>query len=181
MDMAEFPDVRLPSASEGPSIKKVNYTHDAVIDQILAQPGITQKQLAAQFGYTQAWLSIVMSSDAFRERLVERKAEVVDPTLTITIEERLRGITTRGLEVLQEKLSVPAPDVSDNLVLKAIELGAKGLSVGGFGPQKVEVPPQAIAAEERLTRLAERLGRFVRVAREEVTVDAEIVQESQAA
>ena len=32
------------------SIQKLNYSHDAVIDQIIAQPGISNNELAAMFG-----------------------------------------------------------------------------------------------------------------------------------
>ncbi len=176
MDMADLPDV--PRGAQPP--KKVNYTHDAVIDQIIARPGISQGQLAQMFGYTQSWLSVVMSSDAFRERLAERRGEVVDPAITASVEERFRAVTLRSLEVLQEKLSQPAQNVPDNLALRAMELGARGLQVGGFGGAKIEVT-QVSSGEDRLARLAERLGSFVRQAREPETLDAEIVQESQAA
>ena len=132
-------------------IAKVRYTHDAMIDQILANPAISQNELAATFGYTPAWVSLVMSSDAFRERLAERRGEVVDPALTASVEERFRAMTVRSLEVLQEKLSQPATAIPDNLVLKAVELGAKGLGVGGNAPAPAPLP------EDRLERLAGRL------------------------
>ncbi len=32
---------------------KLRYTHEAVIDMILAEPGVSQGKLAATFGYTQ--------------------------------------------------------------------------------------------------------------------------------
>ncbi len=142
-----------PRPSSKAVIAKVNYTHDAMIDMLISNPRITQGELAAHFGYRQAWVSMVMSSDAFRERLAQRREELVDPSLRLGLEERFRAMTTRSLEVLQEKLEVPAHQVPDNLVLKAIELGAKGLGLGG------NAPPQAPRESEgdRLDRLAGRL------------------------
>ena len=55
-------------------LKKISYTHDAIIDAIIASPGVSQGELAKEFGYTQTWLSIMIGSDAFQSRLTERKA-----------------------------------------------------------------------------------------------------------
>jgi hypothetical protein len=114
------------------ALKKVRYTHEAMIDIILANPGVHQNQLANHFGYSPAWISTVMQTDAFRTKMEERGAEVIDPVLRATIRERFMALTARSLEVLQEKLS--KPDVSmipDNLALRAAELGAKALGYGG--------------------------------------------------
>lgn len=130
--------------------KRVSYTHDAMIDMILAQPNISAATLASAFDRTPQWVSLVRSSDAFRERLIARRKEIVDPAVAATIDERFRAVTARSLEILQEKLAQPATSVPDNLVLKAVELGAKALAVGGNAP-----PPAP--AEGHLDRLAQRL------------------------
>ena len=137
---------------EGRAIQKVRYSHDAMIDAILADPSISQMRLAQMFGYTAGWVSLVMSSNAFRERYIARRAELVDPRITATMEERFQAITARSLEVLQEKLSAPASVVPDALALKAAELGAKALGLGGNAP-----PPPVIVAPDYLDRLASRL------------------------
>jgi hypothetical protein len=129
---------------------KIRYSHDAMIDLIIAQPGISQNALAVKFGYTPAWVSTIMSSDAFKARLANRREEVVDPALTLSLEERFRGLTERSLAVLAEKLSKPSDQVPDGLALKAVELGAKALGVGGDAP-----PPQVPV--DHLNTLAQRL------------------------
>lgn len=129
-------------------IQTLSYTHDAMIDLIIAEPAISQAQLAAHFGYTPAWICQVVNSDAFQAMLAKRRAEVINPELSASVEERFRAVTSRGLQVLQEKLSLPASAVPDNLALKAVELGAKALAVGGNAPPE---PPG------RLERLASRL------------------------
>jgi hypothetical protein len=55
-----------------------------------------------------------------------------------------------SLEKLQEKLSRPSADIPDQLLLKAVELGAKMKGEGGFAPP-------AAPMENRLDMLAERL------------------------
>lgn len=141
----------LPAARPGTptmgNLRKISYTHDAMIDLIVADPTLTQGQLAARFGYTQAWVSNIMASDAFQARLAERRKEVIDPTLMATVEERIRALTIRATEVLMDKLH--QPQVSDTVALRAFELGAKGMGLGGNAPQKI-VPVD-------LSHLAERL------------------------
>jgi predicted nucleic acid-binding protein len=122
-----------------------------MIDMIIAEPHISQGQLAVRFGYTQAWVSTIMSSDAWKARLANRREEIVDPALTMTLEEKFRGLTERSLEVLAQKLAQPIQQIPDNLALRAAELGAKALGVGGNAPPAP--PPPA----DYLLGLADRL------------------------
>lgn len=134
------------------AIQRVKYTHDALIDMIIANPAVSQGQLAAQFGYTQGWLSRVMNSDAFQARLAARKMEVVDPQLVLSIDEKLRALASKSLDVVLDKLSVTQnPDTA----LKALEVTSKAL---GYGARQqnlnvqqnfvVALPPKAASAEE---------------------------------
>lgn len=129
----------------------MKYTHDAMIDLVVSDPWISQNQIAAHFGYTPAWVSIIFSSDAFRERLEQRKQELIDPTIRASIEERLRAVVSRSLDVLAEKLAQPAKSVPDNLALRALEYGAKGLGLG----QQQQAPVHVHA--DHLNILANRL------------------------
>jgi hypothetical protein len=129
----------------------VRYSHEAMIDMLVAEPWISQNELAARFGYTAAWVSTIMTSDAFKARLEMRKDEVVDPALRLSMEERFKAVTTKSLEVLMEKLAQPASFVPDNLALRAAELGAKSLGMGQ--QQQVQVTPPA----DHLDKLADRL------------------------
>ena len=132
---------------------KLRYSHEAVIDMIIAKPGISQNTMAAMFGYTPGWLSTVMGSDAFKARLAERREEIVDPALKMGLEERFRAMTEKSLEVLQAKLSeANVGSIPDNLVLRAAELGAKALGIGGNAP-----PAPAAIPLDHLEGLAGRL------------------------
>lgn len=109
------------------AIQKVGITHDAIIDAILANPGISQKQLAEMFGYTQPWLSRIMSSDPFHIRLAARKTELVDPTLSITLNEKIAALAADSLDIIHEKLhSTRNPDIA----FKALDLSARALGLG---------------------------------------------------
>jgi hypothetical protein len=130
-------------------LQKCSYTHEAMIDLIIKNPEMSQNQLAAHFGYTPGWISNVLASDAFQALMASRREEIIDPELKASIEERFRALVIQSLKVLSEKLNKVNP--SDNVALRAAELGAKALGVGGHAP-----PPPA-PPSDRLARLAERL------------------------
>ena len=149
-------------------IAKVRYSHDGMIDMIVQNPWISQNDLAHQFGYTAAWVSTIMQSDAFQARMAARREEIVDPMLKVTLEERFKAMVTRSLEVLQQKLSAPAACVPDDLVLKAVGLGAKALGLGGNAP-----PPVVAPVADRLEILAHRLIELQTRTNEAKMVDVE--------
>jgi len=130
-------------------LDKIKYSHTDMIDAIIANPGISQGALAARYGYTQGWISNVMASDAWKSAMAARRAEMVDPILHATISERFEGMARLSLDRLQQKLE--APQVSDQIVLKAVELGAKALGIGG------NAPPLPSPPTDHLAQLAQRL------------------------
>jgi len=133
-------------------VGKVRYTHDAMIDMIVENPWVSQNELAVRFGYTPAWVSVVMASDVFKEKLALRRTELVDPAIQATLKERFEAVVARSLSVLQEKLAAPSSVVPDQLALRAAELGAKALGLGGNAP-----PPAPTLPSNHLELLAARL------------------------
>jgi hypothetical protein len=155
----------------GKQLTKIRYTHDAMIDLLVANPGISQNALAAHFGYTPPWISTIMATDLFQERLHQRREELVNPAVAASINERFKAVVFRSLEVLTEKLSAPVSQIPDNLALRAVELGAKGLAVGGFGGGvSINLPSPAT---DNLERLAGRLLELQGAIRGQRTVNAE--------
>jgi len=118
------------------TLKRVSYTHDAMCDLIIGCPAISQGQIAAHFGYTQAWVSRIINSDAFQMRLAIRKSELIDPTLVLSIEEKLRVLTSASLDVLIDKL---AATKSTEIATKGLEIGVKAL---GYGARQQNVTVQ---------------------------------------
>ncbi len=140
---------------KGPSLGpgKCNYTHKALIDLMVAHPELSQRQMAKVFDYTEAWLSTIVCSDAFQAMLAQRREEIVDPVLRLTVEERFKACVNRSFEVLMEKMSGPANMVSDQVAIRVAEMGGKILAVKAANG----TPGPALPPGERLKVLAGRL------------------------
>lgn len=115
----------------GTRLKKVRYSHEAMIDVLIAEPTISQNELAVRFERSVAWTSIVLGSDSFQAALAKRREELTDPFLIATIEERFRGLATQSLEVIADSLSKTR---NCDLALKALDISAKALGFGARGP-----------------------------------------------
>jgi hypothetical protein len=130
-------------------IAKTSYTHAALVDAIIMNPSISQKDLAAHFGFTQGWLSRILRSDAVREMIAARKAELIDPTIVASIEQNMEALAQRSMDVLMEKLDLP--NASPDIAVKALEITSRAL---GYGAQKsgvsiqqnfvVAMPPKSV-------------------------------------
>lgn len=134
-------------------IQKLRPAHLALIDLIVAQPNAGREAWAAQLGFSKEYITILMATDLFREALAARRAEMWDPEVHATVKERFHAITVRSLEILHSKLAGPEELVSDNLALRAAELGAKAGGLMDRQPAVVVVQPDPA----RLENLAQRL------------------------
>lgn len=115
----------------GQKIQKATYTHDAMIDQLVANPMISQRELAAHFGYTEGWISQIVRSDVFREKIAARKAELADPIVLQSLERRFEALAMQSLEILQDSLQAKrAPDTA----IKVLDLTARALGFGAKAP-----------------------------------------------
>jgi hypothetical protein len=134
------------------AIQKVHYTHDAMIDLIIENPAIDQREIARHFGYTEGWVSQVFAADAFQARLAERKDEIINPALKATVEERFKALVLQSMEVLRRKLESAA--VSEETALKTLEIAAKAAGYGARTTTQniqqfvVQVPGKASSAEK---------------------------------
>lgn len=140
-------------------VKKLNYSHEAMVDIIIANPGMRQDDIAAKFGYSASWISQIISSDAFQSRLMERKDEIVDPALRATVKEQLEGVIFRSIEIIKQKLSKPAEDIPDNLALRSLELATRANGYGADTKPKdsaVNVHVHLEAMAGNLTQLLRR-------------------------
>lgn len=138
-------------------LQKVRYTHEALVDLIIANPTLSQKEMAAIFDRTPAWVGMVMASDTFQLRLAQRRGDLADPLIKEEIEARFKAITNKSLERLQEKLEAPAATLDPMFLVKAAELGMKSQGIG----QPKQGETVVVTSEERLARLADRLKGLV--------------------
>lgn len=160
---ALFAELMTPSAPRTPAprqaIQKVHYSHDAMIDQIIANPAISQNELASIFGYSVGWISQVVNSDAFQARLAQRKAELTDPILIESLELQFKGILSLGLEKMRNRLE--QEEVPDNFVLRSVDLASRSL---GYGAKKDQTPPES-NLNEKLVDLSQNLVALMRKTR----------------
>jgi hypothetical protein len=143
------------------AIERVRYTHDGMIDVIIAKPDVSGAQLAEHFGYTQAWISRIVCSDAFQARLAERKTEIISPVLQATFEERLKGMAMQSLDIIEAKLAKKNPVTGEygdvTTAFKALEISTRSL---GYGARAVNVAVQnninvKTASDEQLMEIAQ--------------------------
>lgn len=121
------------------ALQKTHYTHEAMIDMIIAEPWIHQNELARRFGYTASWISTAMSSDAFQMKLDARREEIVDPVMRATVKEQLGGLMMRSMEILRAKLDNHPTNVPDQLALRTLELTSRASGYGAREQTNIQV------------------------------------------
>lgn len=147
--VAASPQTNLPALQDRPA---VNF--EELVEWIVAHPGATHGEISSAYGRAAGWFSTVLVMAEFQAALEPRRAEILNPAVTATIEERFQALLIRSVDVLQTKMSVAAP--GDALVLEAAKLGVRAL---GLGNQGREGPAQA--APHSLETLADRLTSLV--------------------
>lgn len=166
-----------PQPPVGARPPKIRYTHDAMVDLIIANPEKSQNWIAEQFGYTPAWVSTIFTSDAFQARLAQRRAELVDPALIATIEHKFKAMAHRSAEILMEKLNNPIEKISDQLALQAFQISTRA---AGFGVRDIAPPASTTEVHLHLDSLAGRLTGLLSKAKsaEGITFDHPVGDES---
>lgn len=106
------------------TLKKVTYTHEAMIDLILQDPTVRSSELAEVFGYSQAWIARILASDSFQARLAQRKGALVDPIIARSLNTRLRTVAMRSMDIIEDKL---AAEPSAQYAMDALEMATMGL------------------------------------------------------
>lgn len=128
---------------ESKVIAKVNYSHEAMIDLLVHNPMMSQREIARHFGYTEGWVSRILRSDAFREQVAKRRDELIDPIVLHSIEERLSALVSMSTEVLMENLEAKR---STDAAIKALEVGSRALGYGIAKGAQVNVQQNFVVA-----------------------------------
>lgn len=144
-------------------IQSLRYTHEAMIDVIIAHPEVKQNELAKMFDKSVPWISRIIGSDSFQAALAKRREELTDPYLLASIEERFKGVVHQSLEIIAEKLQSTQ---SVDLALKSLDVGVKALGYGArsAGPTQnnqfvIQLPPKSANSTDWVDEHgAKRLG-----------------------
>lgn len=121
-----------PPPPEQKGLARLKYTHEAMADAILANPCIKPGELAILFNKSPSWMSYILHSDVFKAYLAKRKEELVDPVLKMSIDERLKAVSTRSLDLVMERLN---QGVTANYALDVMKAATKALGYGARGPE----------------------------------------------
>jgi hypothetical protein len=115
-------------------IDKVSYTHEAVADWLLTNPGKKLSECAEAFGYTPPWLSTIIHSDAFQVYYAQRRA-ALNLVIHGGIASQLQDITKKALQKLDAKLD-DSEELDGNFIL---DVADKMLRNQGYAPGKSNI------------------------------------------
>lgn len=151
-------------------IKTVSVKHDAIMDYLLGNPTEPLSGVAKHFNMTQAWLSVIIHSDAFQAQLDEKKRGVFEATV-IPLRERLVGIANLSVGLLGEALEQTSvhsaegktfiADTTDS-ILKNLGFSPKALPTGpGIGVQQnnfiIQTDKKTLAAARETMRVVKTI------------------------
>lgn len=118
--------------TEQKGLAKLKYSHEAMADHILANPQIKHGELAVIFGKSPSWMSYILNSDVFKAYLAKRQEELVDPVLKMSIEERLRAVSAKSLDLVMDKLN---QGTTADFALDVMKASTRALGYGARGPE----------------------------------------------
>lgn len=135
-------------------VKGLCYTHEAVVDALISMPFVTQRELAAYFGYTESWLSQLIHSDAF-QALYRRRCEERGELAVHSITDKLSGLAGQVIESVSQKIA--ANVASESLITSTMETTLKALGYlgGGSGSSIPPGPQQHMHVHVDAANLAE--------------------------
>ena len=131
---ASVPKLKFPEPGDRVQLSRLSITHDVIMDWLMLNPGRGQMaQCAEHFGYTRAWLSSMVHSDAFQAKLRDKQDKTFEGTV-IPLRDQMNGVAQRAIERLGEKVEV----IQDPKVLA--DVADKMLHRLGYAP-KVNATP----------------------------------------
>lgn len=123
--------------------------YNALIDFMLINPGMTNKELALYFNKSTQTIGQVVNNDMFRARLAARRQEHAERISTAIIE-KTQGIAYTALSMLKDRLE-------DDRTLKRVpvrdlhEIASESLSRIGLGPASPGITIQQNITTQQLT------------------------------
>lgn len=113
-------------------IKRTNWWHEQIVDWELMNPSAKLYDCAQHFGKTEAWLSTVRNSDAYREFRARRIAEHQN-MVSETVIEKVEGLAALTLDTLHDRIEREKDDISLGFVRETAETALKALGYGARG------------------------------------------------
>lgn len=153
-DWASGKTATSPTQAEPAQVRKApefRNAYHAIIDALLLDPTVSVTRLSTITGYSRNWLHKVMSSDSFQAQLAKRRENVVDDHIRTSVQDRLAGLGSRALEILEEALD--SDKTPATFALEVLQMTNKAQGLGQPKQQNVanfivQVPTQAASAAD---------------------------------
>lgn len=110
-------------------VKKISWWHQAIVDWQFENPGATLQDCAAYFNVTQAWLSTIRNSDAFKGYEMQRRQEH-NANVSESVISKVEKLAALTVEVLHERIDAERDSIGLNGVKETADMALKAL---GFG------------------------------------------------
>jgi hypothetical protein len=150
----------VPNVTGGPRPSVAMKWYDGIIDDILANPGTTVKDTAARLGRHPGTISAICSSDLFKARWEQRRAQF-SMALDLHLSQKLAQVAEKALDHTIEALdkkrdSIPLPILKD-LALGSLDRLGYGPSREAAAPVNVQINNGTAASPEALARAREKM------------------------
>lgn len=83
---------------------RLTFAQEAMVDLVLQDPSVTSDELAEIFNSTRIAINKVINGQKFRDRVDERKFQLIDPAISKNLNERIRSVTIKTLDLVNERL-----------------------------------------------------------------------------
>jgi len=118
--------------------KRFSYWYETIIDLLIANPELRLGEIARRVGRTQAWISLVINSDGFKQRYALRRGEHSEK-ISRHVEDRLHAAASLSLDKLVNALETK--DINPAQLTNTTDMLLSRLGYSGKAQ-----PPTAIAA-----------------------------------
>ena len=114
-------------------VKKVSWWHENLIEWLIMFPEKKLADAARFFNVSQAWLSVVKNSDAFRE-LYEQRREAHFDNVSVSTTQKLEALAEISIEELTTRIETKPEEVSIGGLQDTTNMALKALGFGGHKP-----------------------------------------------
>lgn len=113
------------------AIQKLSWWHESIVDWMVMNPDQSLAACAISFNVSPPWLSRIINSGVFKERLAHRRESHSD-NISHTLIEKIQGLAELGIEALTERIAterdtIPLPELraASELALNAMGYSPK--------------------------------------------------------
>lgn len=135
--------------------QKLKPWHEMVATAVIARPGVTQKEIAALFGVTPVFISMLMATDMFKAHM-RKCLEELKTGVMFSTQERLQGLLDITIDEMAQR--IVDGKASERLLGDTFGKTLAALGYGQAGPAGGQTNIQVVVGAEALVEARERAG-----------------------